>query len=85
MEDIFRYYATDWLGMAATLFAVWMLGNKNKYGFVAFIISNILWIAVGVLAQSSAIAIGNFIFLFINIRGFMKWIKKEKDEIFKSA
>jgi uncharacterized membrane protein YhhN len=79
MDDIFRYYATDWLGMAATLLAVWLLGNKNKYGFVSFIISNILWIAVGILAQSAAIAIGNLIFLIINIRGLLKWIKSERE------
>jgi nicotinamide riboside transporter PnuC len=81
MDDIFRYYATDWLGMIATLLAVWLLGNKNKYGFVSFIISNVLWIVVGVLAQSSAITIGNFIFLIINVRGLLKWQKSERVEI----
>lgn len=80
MEDIFRYYATDWLGMTATLLAVWLLGNKNKYGFVSFIISNILWIAVGILAESAAIVIGNFIFLIINVRGLVKWNKSERQE-----
>lgn len=84
MEDIFRYYATDWVGMAATLLAVWLLGNKNKYGFISFIISNILWIAVGVLAQSAAIVIGNFIFMLINIRGYVKWIG-ENDMTIKSG
>ncbi len=84
MEDILRYYAIDWMAMSATLFAVWMLGNKNKYGFVFFIISNILWMIVGVLTQSSAILVGNFIFLLINLRGFLKWLKKEKEEELKS-
>jgi hypothetical protein len=78
MEDILRYYALDWVGMATTLLAVWMLGNKNKYGFVSFIISNLLWIVVGVLAQSTAIAIGNVIFLILNVRGLLKWIKNER-------
>jgi hypothetical protein len=81
MEDILKYYGIDWFGMVATLLAVWFLGNKNRYGFISFIISNLAWIAVGFFAVSHAIVIGNAIFLVINIRGFLKWKKNIYEEI----
>ncbi|MEO8399561.1 MAG: nicotinamide mononucleotide transporter [Ignavibacteriaceae bacterium] len=80
MEEIFKYYSLDWFGMISTLLAVWLLGNKSKYGFVSFIVSNILWVGVGILAESYAITIGNLIFLFMNIRALSKWKKAKKDE-----
>lgn len=76
--DFFKYYGVDWLAMTLSLYAVYLLGNKNKWGFVAFIISNALWLYVGYLTNSYAIAVGNFIFLLTNTRGWVRWTKEEK-------
>lgn len=76
--DFMKYYGVDWVAMALSLYAVYLLGNKNKWGFVAFIISNALWLYVGYLANSYAIAIGNFIFLLTNTRGWVRWTREEK-------
>ena len=68
------YYGLDWLGMILSLLAVYMLGNKNKNGFISFIFANLIWVALGVFfMKSPGIAVGNFIFLIINIRGYFRW------------
>ncbi|NMM50669.1 nicotinamide mononucleotide transporter [Marinigracilibium pacificum] len=77
MDNIFEYYLIDWLGISLSLLAVYMLGNKNQWGFIVFAVSNIVWIYLGlVLMNSLGTAIGNAVFLIINIRGFINWYKQ---------
>lgn len=78
MDVVLKYYGIDWVAMALSLYAMYLLGNKNKWGFVSFIISNMLWVGVGFLMHSYAVSVGNFIFLLMNSRGLMKWINEAK-------
>jgi hypothetical protein len=74
MANIFEYYLVDWLGISLSLLSVYMLGNKNKWGFIIFAISNVVWMFLGfVLMNSLGTAIGNAVFLVINIRGYINW------------
>lgn len=76
METLFEHYGIDWLAMAINLYAAYLLGNNRKFGFVLFAISNIFWILLGISTMSSyGMAIGNFVFFLINVRGYMKWHK----------
>ena len=76
MENIFAHYGIDWLAMALSLCAAYLLGNKQKLGFIIFAISNVFWILLGLFFMSSyGMAIGNFAFLLINVRGFIHWNK----------
>ncbi|MFV8783027.1 hypothetical protein ACNKU7_11435 [Microbulbifer sp. SA54] len=76
MENLFEYYLVDWIGIGLSLLAAYMLGNKNKWGFIVFAISNLIWIFLGLAWMDSlGMAVGNFIFLIINIRGFIQWVK----------
>jgi hypothetical protein len=60
--------------MALSLLAVYLLGNKNRIGFVSFVTANTLWVYLGIaLIGSYGIAVGNFVFLIMNVRGFLKW------------
>ncbi len=67
------YLFFDWAAMATTFLAVYMLGNHSRWGFIVFMVSNACWIVVGVLAASQAMIWGNAIFLFVNLRGWIKW------------
>jgi hypothetical protein len=74
METLLKYYGLDWLAMALSLLAVYLLGNKNRIGFVSFVTANTLWVYLGIaLIGSYGIAVGNFVFLIMNVRGFLKW------------
>ena len=77
MENIFAHYGIDWLAISLSLYAAYLLGNKQKIGFVVFATSNIFWIILGVFfMESYGMAIGNFAFLLINVRGFIHWNKE---------
>lgn len=72
-----KYYGLDWTAMAASLLAVYLIGNKNRIGFVSYVIANVLWIYLGIFKmQSWGISIGNVFFLMMNFRGFLKWEKQ---------
>ena len=77
MNNLFEYYLVDWLGIGLSLISVYMLGNKNKWGFIVFAVSNIIWIFLGLVWMDSiGMAVGNFIFMVINIRGYLTWVHK---------
>jgi hypothetical protein len=79
MDIFLKYYTLDWLAMALSLLAVYLLGNKNKLGFISFSVANTLWVFLGFfLMNSLGIAIGNIVFLIMNNRGFFSWNKKDK-------
>lgn len=79
MTDIFKYYGLDWLAMMLSVIAMILLGNKVKWGFVAFMFANATWILLGlILLDSYAIVLGNTIFFVTNTRGFLKWSKQKQ-------
>jgi 4-hydroxybenzoate polyprenyltransferase len=60
MDVFFKYYTLDWIATSLSLLAVYLLGNKNKFGFISFSIANTLWIFLGFsLMNSLGIGIGN--------------------------
>lgn len=78
MNSVFEYYLLDWFGIGLSLLSMYMLGNKNKWGFLVFAASNVVWIYLGLVPMESiGMALGNLIFLVINIRGFLSWTAVE--------
>ncbi len=67
------YYGLDWVAMGTSLLAVYLLGQKNRLGFASFLVSNAIWVVVGMLATSWGIVAGNVIFFGLNVRGWLKW------------
>lgn len=81
MENVFAHYGIDWLAIVLSLYAAYLLGNKQKFGFIIFAISNVFWILLGLVFMSSyGMAIGNFAFFLINVRGFIFWNKEAVKE-----
>ena len=76
-----HYYGLDWIAMGSSLLAIYLLGQKNRLGFAAFLVSNALWLIVGLLASSYGILVGNLVFLGLNFRGFLKWKERPEPEM----
>jgi hypothetical protein len=76
METLFQHYGLDWIAMIINLYAAYLLGNNRKFGFILFATSNLFWMLLGVTTMTSyGVAIGNFVFFLINVRGYVKWSK----------
>ncbi len=65
-----QFYGIDWLATICGLTGVYLLGNKNKEGFLIFMLASLSWIIVGVLIGSYAIMIGSSIFFVVHLRGW---------------
>ncbi len=74
--DLLQFYGLDWIATICGLAAVYFLGNKNKFGFVLFIVSSLCWISFGVITGSLAVIIGSAIFVILHIRGLWYWRKQ---------
>jgi hypothetical protein len=68
-----HYVGIDWMAMCLTFFAIYLLGNKSRKGFVVMMIGNLLWCIIGIWAQSWAMVVANLGFFSMNIRGFISW------------
>lgn len=74
-----QFYGIDWLAIVCGLTGVYLLGNKNKYGFLVFMIASLSWIVVGVFVGSFAIIIGSSIFFIMHLRGWFNWSRNEQE------
>lgn len=79
-----QYYGIDWLATVFGLTGVFLLGNKNKYGFLIFMMASASWITFGVLTGSIAVVIGSSIFLIMHLRGWLAWRKDERNTVLET-
>ncbi|WP_396589340.1 PnuC protein [Bermanella sp. R86510] len=70
----FQYFGIDWLAMVLTFFAIWQIGNRNKFGFILMIMGNLCWIALGYMTDSLAMMVANATFIAMNVRAIVKWV-----------
>ena len=68
-----QYFGLDWLIFVSNVVAVWMMGNKNRYGFLIRVGVNILWIILGIVLNSVPLVLAGIVFMGLNMRGFFKW------------
>ena len=68
-----QYFGVDWLAMGLTFLAIYLLGNKSRYGFAVMMLGNLCWAAIGMWAHSYAMVLANIGFFGMNVRGFARW------------
>lgn len=74
-DATFNYYGVDWLAMVSTFISLYLLGKKNRHGFLFGLLANFSWMTFGVMAQSLANVVANILFTGLNIRGYYNWGK----------
>lgn len=66
----------QWPAMLVTVLAAWLIGSRNPrrrvWGFICFILSNILWVIWGYQSQAYALIVLQFCLCAMNLRGFKK-------------
>ncbi len=75
----------DWLqypAMVLGILGAYLIAQKNRLGFMSWIIGNSLWVIFGFLTQQIGILIQFVVFLGIAIYGWINWGgKNEKTEL----
>ncbi|MFL6468374.1 MAG: hypothetical protein ACJ72Z_10500 [Pyrinomonadaceae bacterium] len=75
--NLLQYFGIDWFATACGLMAVALLSNKNKFGFLIFMMASLSWITFGLIVGSWAVVTGSSIFFVMHFRGFLKWRRDE--------
>jgi hypothetical protein len=74
MEEMFNWLAP----IATTIAAVMVAANAGTkvtgYGFIAFSIGSIAWMAIGWYTDQTNLLVQNAILLAINILGIWRWL-----------
>ena len=74
-----NYYGIDWLATVAGLTGVYLIGSKNRYGFLIMMIASLSWMTVGFLIGSLALILGSAVFFALHVRGWMKWQRDARE------
>lgn len=79
-----QYYGIDWLATVCGLAGVYLLGNKNKFGFALFMAASLSWATFGILTKSVAMTVGSSIFFIMHLRGFINWSKVKEENVIRN-
>lgn len=76
-----QYFGIDWLATVAGLSGVYLIGNKNKFGFLIMMIASLSWMTVGFMIDSLALIAGSAVFFSLHVRGWLKWRREAQTEL----
>ena len=62
-----------------SLVTLWLIGNKNKAGFVLGLLNQVLWIWYALMLKQYGLLVGVIAYAAICIRNLIKLNKDEKD------
>lgn len=74
------YYGTDWIAAAFALLGTYLLGSKSKFGFIFNVFACAFSIVFAYLAGTLPIGLVNGLMLGLNVRGYLNWVKSQKDK-----
>ena len=72
------YYGFDYLTATCVMIAMFLLGSKNRSGFILYCVASTSGIVFAILAKSPPILLTNIVMIIINVRGLSKWNKNNK-------
>jgi len=73
----FQYYGIDWLITLLTFAGIFLIGNKNKKGFILGMSSSLLAIAFSFQIGSIANGVTAVLLFVLYLRGLINWSKKK--------
>ena len=74
-----QFYGIDWLATVCGLTGVYLIGSKNRIGFLVMMGASLSWMTVGFLIQSLALILGSAVFFGLHVRGWINWRKSSRE------
>jgi len=69
----------DWIAAAVALIGVFLVGQKNKYGFLVCMLSGFCWCLVAVSTGVYGLFLEVLPLFFLNLYNFNRWRKEDND------
>jgi len=65
----------SYLAAIFEILGAWMVGNRQRHGFLIFMIGNVLWFMLGIKTEEYGLNLVAVVFFMINIRNYRLWRK----------
>lgn len=69
----------DWIATALALATVYLLGKKQKVGWVVGALADVAWMTFGITHGFWSIVLLDLVFLFLRYRGWKNWTKEKQE------
>jgi hypothetical protein len=66
-------YGIDWLATICGLTGVYLIGSKNRFGFLIMMVASSSWFTVGAIIGSLPLMLGSVVFFCLHVRGWRNW------------
>lgn len=80
-DNALRYLGLDWAAMVLTFVSLYLLGNRNRLGFVMGIGANFFWFSYGFMSGSLANMLCSVVVMLLQFRGWQKWNRDAQAEV----
>jgi hypothetical protein len=77
---LFQYYGVDWIVMLTVFLGVFLLGEKNREGFLLGMTSAFFGVIFSIQIKSVANGIASLALFFLYLRGYLQWIRSVNRE-----
>ena len=77
---VLRYYGVDWIVLCTVFLGIFLLGERNKEGFLLGMVSSMFGLVFSVQVGSVANGIASGVLFFLYLRGYLRWIREERRE-----
>ena len=67
----------DWIAMILTALCIYMVGERNKWGWVIGLLSNFLWMIFSILTGQIPLLLTNIILAILNARAILIWFQND--------
>jgi nicotinamide riboside transporter PnuC len=74
-----QYYGIDWLATVCGLAGVYLIGSRNRIGFLIMMVASLSWLTVGFMIESLALIAGSVVFFSLHVRGWFNWRKRDAE------
>jgi nicotinamide riboside transporter PnuC len=73
VHSLFQYYGVDWFVMITAFVCLFLIGERDRIGFVVGMLSATFGIIFSYQIGSVANAISSVVVLVLYLRGFLQW------------
>jgi len=68
-----NYFGIDYLAAICGITGMFFLGNKNRLGFLLYMLATTLGVVFAIMAETPPLVVTNIIMFGMNLRGFIRW------------
>lgn len=69
-----------WVGSALVFLSMWMVGRKNRFGFIVGAVAETFWLIYSVKIGSTELGFMSIVFAGLYLFNFWKWTHGDKNK-----